>query len=281
MANPTKPRLFISFASEDKHYAVRIYQKLVEAGLGPSIDQRELQFSESLVQCTASPLRARDYILMLLSPNAAKNEWIREALTKQHAEDLRRLDVGILRVLLRDCDVSPDVTATTCFDLRDDFDTRLDQLVRRLRLILCIDFSRLNARKFESVVADLCTKAGYRSVEHAPLNSQVDLLAWCDEKVEGTERTEPHRVFIECKYYKEERPRLSSLQQLLYYWSHVPAGSKCLLFTTGQLTSAARRFVQDAAASSPGQVQVFEGPDLKWLLLSNPEVAEKHFVEDE
>jgi hypothetical protein len=60
--------------------------------------------------------------------------------------------------------------------------------------------------------------------------------------------------------------------------SRLPARSKGLLVTNGQLTSAARDWLASAEAQSRIEIRVIEGTELKRLLLQHKELVNKYFV---
>jgi hypothetical protein len=59
--------------------------------------------------------------------------------------------------------------------------------------------------------------------------------------------------------------------------SVVPKGYKGLLVTNGQLTSAARAWLESAEAKNRAEVRVVDGPELKRLLLRHKELIYKYF----
>ena len=143
-----------------------------------------------------------------------------------------------------------------------------------------IDFSELGWRAFEALVADLLVELGFTDIEResAVHDLRVDIKAhYSHTDPFGLQVTDTW--LVEIKFYGQRRADLKSINQLTGYLSGLPARNKGLLVTNGQLTSAAKEWLQSTEASSRVEIRVIDGTELKRLLLQHRDLIEKYFTE--
>ena len=278
------PRVFLSYAVQDQHIANLIAGRLSKDGVSVWVDKLEIKPEDSFARTIGDAVRASDYIIVLLSPQSVNNAWVRYELATANSSTLEARGVGILPVLIEDCDIPFDLVHRQYFDLRTGSGLNLARLSEWVRAIPVVDFSRLDRRLFEGLVADLLLHLGFKEVrqEFEPFKGlRVDIAAdWATLDPFGGSRTETW--LVETRLYREKRADARVLMQLLEYAAMVPAKNyHLLLVTDSQLTSAARDVLASAYPTTRGgsmaDITVIEGPQLRSLVLSHERLIDKYF----
>lgn len=272
-------QVFLSYASADKHVAQDIVAKLRQEGVGVWLDTYELQTGDSIAEAMEKALSASDYLVVLLSPHSVNSVWIQQELGAALSNDLTARDITLLPVLIADCEIPLPLAYYQYLDLRTDYEQGINRLVKQIGAAPEIDFSELDWKAFEALVADLLTELGFRNIkrEFAARDFVVDIEAhYSRPDPFGVEVTDTW--LVETKFYRQGRADLKSIHQLVDYLSRLPARSKGLLITNGQLTSAARDWLKSEEASSRIEIRVIDGTELKRLLLQHRDLIDKYFT---
>jgi len=276
-----EPQVFLSYASADKKIAHRIVDKLHERGVRVWSDIYELRYRDSLVEAIKNAISACDYLVVLLSPHSVESVWVKKELGIALSSDWTIRGITLLPVIIADCEIPPFLTSYQYLDLRTDFEQGVTRLVEQIDSIPKIDFSKLDWKNFENLVNDLLGKLGFKVIEREwRINNSkvVDLKAdYSHLDPFGVEVTETW--LVEVKFYSQSRADLKSIQQFVDYLSKLP-GSKGLLITNSQLTSAARDGLKLVEAKSRLEIRVIEGTELKRLLLQHRDLVNKYFVQN-
>lgn len=273
-------QVFLSYASADKEIAQKIVSELRQEGIRVWFDVYELQPADSLAEAIKA-ISASDYLVILLSPHSVNSVWVQNELRAALSRDLIARDITLLPVLIADCEIPPHLAFYQHFDVRMDFEKGVRRLIKQIDAAAEIDFSELDRKAFENLVVDLLTELGFRNIERERAASDlgVDLKAYYSYP-------DPFAVqitdtwIIEIKFYRQARADLKSIHQLVGYMSSLPARSKGLLITNGQLTSAARDYLKLAEANSRVDIRVVDSTELKRLLLQNRNLINKYFGKD-
>ena len=279
-APKSEPRVFISYANQDRSVAARIQQKLESSHLRTWLFHRELAAGDSVSSALQNSTRAADFVIVLLSRNSVRSHWMREELASGLHADLAARDVTILPVRIDDSQV-PDALATYMwFDLRDQNEQQLQRLVSSIEYIPRIDFAAVSPRVFESMVAELLTLLHFSNVklQGGPGDQGIDIVARYQSKDEfGKPKTEDW--FVQTKYTRQDRLSLEYFRRFTAdVFSRAEAG-KGLFVTNGILSSVAKDFLSKAGQQT--DLRVIEGPELKRLLAMHPEVTKKYFAAPE
>ncbi|MCW3134708.1 MAG: TIR domain-containing protein [Methanophagales archaeon] len=272
-------RVFLSYASADKEIAHRIVEELRKRGIRVWFATYELQPGDSIAKAIEYAITASDYLVVLLSPSSVNSVWVQKELGAALSRELTSRDITLLPVVIADCEIPPLLASYQLLDLRTDFDQGVTRLVEQIGLVPEIDFSVLDWRAFENLIAGLLTKLGFKIIEQewAIADLGVDIKAeYSRPDPFGVEVTETW--LVEVKFYRQSRADLRSIRQLVDYMSRLPARSKGLLVTNGQLTSAARNWLASAEAQSRIEIRVIDGTELKRLLLQHKELVDKYFA---
>jgi hypothetical protein len=286
MTNRSTVKVFLGFSYQDKELAQIIADRIKDRGM------RVLNYMDADfpvvpgVPSTVAIERAissSDYFILLLSRNSVRRKWFEQELSAALVHELTARDLIIVPVLISDIDINaipPALRSIQWLDLRTDPEKRIDLLVEQIASASKIDFSSIDGKAFEKLIAELLKSLGFTRIQHPKRTRkwQPDLIAEFSSYDPFGVRTKENWL-IEVKLYKDEKADLRSLYQLAIYALGFPERCRVLLITTSQLTSAAKKWLQDFQQEENIQVRVIEGPELKRLLLRFPNLVKRYFAE--
>ncbi|MCK4364919.1 MAG: TIR domain-containing protein [Thermoplasmatales archaeon] len=272
-------QIFLSYASDDKDIARKIADKLIKSGVRVWFDMYELKTGDSLAAAIRNAISASDYLVVLLSPNSVNSVWVQDELNAALSRELTTRDITLLPVVIADCKIPAALASRRYLDLRLNFDEGVDHLVEQIGLLPEIDFSILDYRLFENLVADLLSKLGFSDIrqEVAIEDLHVDIMALYPH-IDPFGVKVIEKWLVEVKLYHKSRADLKSIHQLANYLSHLPEHCKGLLVTNSQLTSAAHGWLASAESKGRIQIRVIDGTELKRLLLQHKNLIYKYFL---
>lgn len=271
-------KVFLSYSNADREIARKIANRLHSQGVNVWFDQYEFQVGDSIVQTIQRAIYASDYLIVLLSPNSVDSRWVKHELNITLAREFATRDVTLLPVLIEDCRIPSILASRKYLDLRSNFEEGLTKLVEQIGLVPNIDFSLLDAKSFEMLIADLLRELGFKEIEreYRLANRQIDIKAiYPRTDPFGLEITETW--LVEVKFYRESRADLKSIQQIATYLSKLPESFRGLLVTNGQITSAARQWLESIQSESHVEIRILDSTDLKRLLLQHKDLVYQYF----
>jgi hypothetical protein len=174
-------------------------------------------------------------------------------------------------------DLPPTLGDRAVVDLTGDIDAGLRQLVEQIQATSRADFSAMNPRAFEDLVADLLRAVGFRvdEMRHRP-DPGVDLRATY-QRTDPFGSPETEVWLVQAKLYSRARVSIEAIRALAGTLAVTSGYTRGLLVTNAQLTSVALDYVADLKRRPNLRLQVLDGMDLKRLLRQFPAVAERHF----
>jgi TIR domain-containing protein/restriction endonuclease len=269
-------QIFISHVEADRKIAEKLSKELRSSGLNVIMIHEELSLGESIVEKISRLISSSDYIIFLLSSQSVKSEWMQFELGTAFGKELQARDVVIIPVVVDDCEIPLSLRSRMYLDLRHSPDA-VHQLIQRLKVATRIDFSRLDARKFEFLVGDLLRELGFENVIYEKIVNDIrfDFTAHLS-KTDPFGAPQIEQWIVEAKLYHEQRTDIKSLHMMLSYLELVP-DYKVLLVTNGQLTSTANSWLDKFPYERKSRLRIIEGPELKKLLLAHPSLIQKYF----
>ena len=99
------PQLFISYAHQDKNIALKISSKLNKMGVDVWYDNFDLVIGDSLIKKIESTISSMDYLIVLLSPNSVRSNWVQKELDIALSRELDARAITIIPVLIADCEL--------------------------------------------------------------------------------------------------------------------------------------------------------------------------------
>lgn len=128
------PRLFLSYAREDRAEAEHLYRKLQKAGLNPWMDTKDILPGEQWQVSIQNAIRSSDFFLACLSRRSVgKRGWIQKEIKRalDTWEEMLDSDIYLIPVRLEDCDVPDRLRGFQWVDLYAD--DGLDRLLAAIQ----------------------------------------------------------------------------------------------------------------------------------------------------
>lgn len=283
MANEKSPdpSVFLSYAADDRAFAIRIAEALEARGVNVSYDL-SVQLGDSLSDLIFQLISASDYLVVLISPNTKRSNWVTYELTTAVRKQLTARDITIVPVLIADAEIPGFLNSYQFLDCRKDVERGIERLIDQISAAPDIDFSQLSAEGFENLVADLLARLEFTNIVIPARMKDVGYDIRADYK-----RTDPFGLtttetwLVECKFYQRSRANLKTIAQFLVTLSLLGRNDRGLLVMDSQLTSVAREHLENFQSKTGTDVKVIEGPELKRLLIKHRDLIRKYFLKDE
>lgn len=268
-------RVFISYAQDDADRAATVRHALAasgfavaDPGVGPGPDMR---------QELADAIRTSDVVVVLVSEAAARSRWAAWEQRIASAAELDARGVSVIPVRLDSATLPDDVSGQPFVDLSTDFESGLALLVEQVRATTLIDFGALSPERFERLVADLLTAAGFAVISEPQHDwPGIDLTARL-ERTDPLGTKESELWLVECKLYSRERVSIQSIRRLVGLLAGSPSGTRGLLVTSAQLTSVGQQYLAELEESARVRIRVLDGVRLVRLLRTHPAVVSAYF----
>jgi hypothetical protein len=128
----TIPTVFISYSTEDSHFARSLSRALKERSIGVWFDDQEIRVGDSLTNRIGEALHAYDFIIVVLSPASVKSRWVQKELAEAMMREIKQKKVVVLPVIYRQCEIPPFLTDQRYADFTGDSDSALNLLVNSI-----------------------------------------------------------------------------------------------------------------------------------------------------
>jgi hypothetical protein len=220
-------------------------------------------------------LQGGDCLVFLLSPDAFEMRW--PELERRYIEELEARGVLVATAILRDCEPPPWLADRAAFDFRSDFAQTKQYLSDFISNCAKIDFTRLNGRSFELMVAELLRGQGFEAAQtvQSPKDNAFDIVAHRVDPSTGRQEM----WLIETKLYREQRPDIVSLREFFNQAESIQHPVRLLLITNSHVTSVARNWLTHFRSKHGRDLQIIEGPELRRLLGRNKTVVDHYFAD--
>jgi hypothetical protein len=273
--NPSRSRtIFLSHAHADSAQADRISDELCRTGVGVRRIERAAPSGKRATEALDAVLDACDVIVILLSPRYLASRWASEELERSIASSMANRAISVVPTLIDECDVPSALRYMNVLDLRES--RGMHELAERLRGVRTIDFDRIKPSEFERLVGSLLSRMGFETVgEPGVTDRGWDFLA--RYPIVGPFGTTIETWAVEVKSYRHDRRvGVSHLHEALGRLERSSL-DKCLLVTSGQVTSIARSFIADANRGRGERMRLMEGAELTSRLLEHPDMVHEFF----
>jgi hypothetical protein len=274
---PGPRRIFLSHVHADKEVAQAISDAIRTAGLHVSFADWELAAGDSIAERIEERLASTDVLVVLLSPDSLASRWVADELSTAMIREIRDRAIAVIPALIGKCELPPLLASWAYVDLRSDLDAGIQRLVRQVGATSVVRFSQLDARAFESLVADLLVSLGF-SVQLTPVTRDggADIIAnWPTRDPFDGEKKDTW--IVQAKFYQEKRVSVDALRQMLGFLMTSSGVRRGLIVTNSGLTSVARDLLSEWAKKSGPELRVIDGTELTSLLLSHPDLVQRYF----
>lgn len=275
------PKVFLSYASEDRDTAVRIAEGLGKRGVETWFDAVPL--GQSFSKRVTEAISASDYLVLLLSSHALASDWVKYELDAALvAKELTARDITILPVLIADTEIPTFLQGIVYLDCRNNIEQGIQRLVEQISAAPEIDFSRLTPEKFENLVAELLAKLNFTNITRPRRSIETGYDIKADYlRTDEFGLTVTETWLVECKFYQRSRADLKAISQFLLYLSLLEPNNRGLLVINNQLTSVAKEHLTNLNLKTGRDVRVLDGTELKRLLIKYKDLVSKYFQKDE
>ncbi len=120
--------IFISHASPDRRFALRLAASLQELGHTIWIDAREITVGASIVERVEEAVERADYLVVVLSKQSALSIWCQKEWQAKYWDEVVNRQTHILPVLLEDCLIPLFLRPKRYADFRTEYALGLAQL---------------------------------------------------------------------------------------------------------------------------------------------------------
>ena len=126
-------RIFISYTSSDGAFADKLASDLSSFGADVFYAKWEIKVGDSIVDKINVALSTHDHLVVVLSANSVKSEWVQRELNSSMMRQLKDKKIKIKPVLIQDCDIPALLSDIKYADFRDDYNEGFASLVDSLQ----------------------------------------------------------------------------------------------------------------------------------------------------
>jgi HJR/Mrr/RecB family endonuclease len=274
-----RKRVFLSYSYQDKDKVDLIIDKLLQSGIEVYYDSN-LTASNSLdiKKNLKYVIETSETVLIVLSKNFLNSEWANYELTNFLNESHKR-KITIIPIIVEKSSIPSDLLKYEIINLSTNFDSGLEKIIKKLKVIPEISFDNFSPTEFENLIADLLKEYNFKKIEtqHHSKDFGIDIKAEYETKSPfGTIQNE-HWI-VEVKFYRQDRFSISTIQQLIEYKRQLlPADLKLLLVTNSILTSVVQEYLENFQKIENTQIEVIDGLLLKQLVSKRKRLLDKYF----
>ncbi|MGI8550045.1 MAG: toll/interleukin-1 receptor domain-containing protein [Dehalococcoidia bacterium] len=120
--------LFVSHASADKAFALRLAHHLRALGHTVWVDAQEIPIGDSIPQRVEEALEHADWLIVVLSQHGTASRWCAHEWRAKYWEEVVTSHTCVLPVLLEDCRIPFFLRPKRCADFRSDYVVGFAQL---------------------------------------------------------------------------------------------------------------------------------------------------------
>lgn len=271
-------KIFISFSHSDKELAMRIKNRLSEANFTNIWTDDNIELGDNFYNSLKYSVESSDIILLLLSKNSIHSQFFEYNSFEPFANQIKKRKIILYPILIGKCNIPSDLLSYEIFDLTKDFESGINKLIQRIRIIPEINFEHFNYRQFEELVYDLLKEYRFKNIQREFRNdfSTFDFLAeYINTTPFGTKYIE--KWIIETKFYSHSRIDINLVNQLRSYLTHNKEFSKSILITNSNLTSVVEEYIEDLKKDFNYEIIVIDGAQLKKLIARRKRLLKKYF----
>lgn len=127
-----RPSAFISYSSRDKQFAEKLAVDLRNRNLGVWFADWEIKVGDSLMKKIGGGIRENDFLIVILSPESVRSEWVAKELAEAMQKEIKEKRVVVLPALKEVCDLPPFLSDKRYADFTNDYHKGLGELVNAI-----------------------------------------------------------------------------------------------------------------------------------------------------
>lgn len=280
MKKETKdPKIYFSYNVKDKEIANEIISYYKKNNLNIISLEDYLKPGELFVDGVLNTIEAADIFVLIISENYIKSNLI-EVEIQIVLEEMKKRDVIVLPIKIDDCEIPSLLRNFYWLNLKINFESNLEESLNLIAKSFNIDYSKLNYSTFSNLVEDILIRREFENIRiPSGIDLGYDMIAdfFSKDPIDGFKK---EIWIIELKLYQEQKPNIESLQQMVSYLQKHKANYNGLIITTGQFTSAALKWLNKQINRNLN-IRIIDGPKLRRILLSFPDLIIKYFTNRE
>ena len=205
-----RPRVFVCHNSEDKPTAENIAIEMIKAGHEAFFDKWDIRPGDSLIEKISEGISDSSYLLVLLSRNSVKSNWVKRELEIALARQIADKAITVIPCLLEDCDIPVFLQPISYADFRGSFECGITNLLPAIEKVDGIASGRLRIGD-EAWTHDFAIDYALPDPKSGEYSLKVVMLSWY-----GTEEFSCY-WFIDCLVGKRISKRLSEYPRSLTF----------------------------------------------------------------
>ncbi len=129
-------RLFISYATANRSFVLRLADGLRALGHHVSLDVQDICAGQGIPQRVAQQVESADFLLAILSKQSVLSSWVEHEWYAKYWEEVTTRQTAVIPVLLEDCTVPFFLRPKRYADFRSNYHQGLAELERALELVV-------------------------------------------------------------------------------------------------------------------------------------------------
>jgi hypothetical protein len=126
-------QVFISYNHNDRYFVERLANDLKSSGIAVWWAEWEIKVGESIIRKVSEGIEESAYLMVALSPNSVKSNWVQRELGSALMNQLSaERGITVLPLLLADCEIPVLLREVKWADFRSDYQSGLHELLRTL-----------------------------------------------------------------------------------------------------------------------------------------------------
>jgi hypothetical protein len=121
--------VFISYNHNDSDFVDKLSLELIRNNIKVWKDKWQISAGDSLINEIESGLLGASYLVIVLSKNSVKSDWVRKELNAALIREIDDKKIKILPVLINDCEIPLFLREKLYVDFRKDFENGLKQIL--------------------------------------------------------------------------------------------------------------------------------------------------------
>ena len=206
-----RPRVFVCHNREDKPTAERIAVEMIRVGHEAFFDKWDIHPGDSLIEKISDGISDSSYLLVLLSKNSIKSNWVRRELEIALARQIADKAITVIPCLLEDCEIPVFLQPISYADFRNSFERGIEELMPSIQEIDAVASGRLKSGD-EAWIHDFAIDYALPDSDSGEYSIKFVILSWY-----GTEEYSCY-YFIDCIAGKRIGERLSEYPTPLHFW---------------------------------------------------------------
>lgn len=130
-------KIFISYSHKDKEFALRVYDSLKKIkDIQPWIDDKDIEYGESIPQKVFDEINESDFIFVLLSENSINSGWVKKEIETKMFDEISTSKIHVIPIIIDKIDSGqiPKILATKKYaNLSINYQNGFEKLIESIK----------------------------------------------------------------------------------------------------------------------------------------------------